>query len=94
LGWDTLGNGTLIAAAEQAGFDVLITCDKNIRYQQNLKDRRIALVVLDTTRWLTIRAEIACVIEAINAAIAGSYRHVAFDRPPLRRRNRERLPEP
>ena len=33
-GWDTLGNGELLDAAEAAGFDVLLTTDRNIRYQQ------------------------------------------------------------
>jgi hypothetical protein len=47
-GWDTLGNGALLAAAEQAGFDVVVTADKNMRYQRNLEGRRIALVVLST----------------------------------------------
>ena len=47
-GWDTLTNGDLLAAAERAGFDVLLTADKNMRYRQNLTGRRIALVVLST----------------------------------------------
>jgi hypothetical protein len=45
-GWEQLTNGELLRAAEDAGFDVLLTTDKNIRYQKNLKDRRIAIVVL------------------------------------------------
>jgi hypothetical protein len=45
-GWDQLSNGELLNAAEEAGFDVLLTTDKNIRYQQNLKGRRLAIVVL------------------------------------------------
>ena len=43
-GWDTLSNGDLLATAEQAGFDVLVTADKNMRYQQNLEGRRIPLL--------------------------------------------------
>ena len=39
-GWDTLSNGNLLAAAEEAGFDLLLTADKNMRYQQNLTGRR------------------------------------------------------
>lgn len=46
LSWDRLGNGELLTAAEQAGFELLLTTDKNIRYQQNLVGRKIALVVL------------------------------------------------
>lgn len=45
-GWATLKNGDLLSVAEQAGFDVLVTADKNIRYQQNLRGRKIAIVVL------------------------------------------------
>jgi hypothetical protein len=44
-GWGTLKNGELLAAAEAAGFDVLVTTDKNIRYQQDLSQRKIAIVV-------------------------------------------------
>ena len=45
-GWDRLRNGDLLTAAEEAGFDILLTTDKNMRYQQNLAGRRIAVVVL------------------------------------------------
>jgi hypothetical protein len=50
-GWDRLLNGDLIAAAEAAGFDVLVTTDKNIRFQQNLKGRKIAFLVIGNQRW-------------------------------------------
>jgi len=51
-GWGTLSNGALLDAAEEAGFEVLLTTDRRIRYQQNLRGRRIALVVLTgTTKW-------------------------------------------
>jgi hypothetical protein len=45
-GWDKLKNGELLAAAEQAGFDLFLTTDKNMRYQQNLAARTIAIIVL------------------------------------------------
>ena len=51
MGWDRLANGALIAAVEAAGFDVLLTTDKNIRYQQNLKNRSLAIVVLGNSQW-------------------------------------------
>ncbi len=50
-GWDRLSNGDLLTQAERAGFDVLLTAEKNMRYQQNLAGRRIALVVLSTPQW-------------------------------------------
>ena len=46
-GWETLANGALLQEAEAAGFEVFITADKNIRYQQNLTRRRIAILVLE-----------------------------------------------
>ena len=54
-GWDRLSNGDLLTQAERAGFDVLLTADKNMRYQQNLAGRRIALIVLSTPQrsWLS-----------------------------------------
>ncbi|MEO8257265.1 MAG: hypothetical protein ABI868_07960 [Acidobacteriota bacterium] len=49
--WTTLANGELLNAAEAVGFDVLVTTDKNMRYQQNLAGRRIAIVVLMHPQW-------------------------------------------
>jgi hypothetical protein len=72
-GWDRLVNGELIAVAEEAGFDVLLTTDKNIRYQQNLKGRRIAFVVLGNQQWPTLRGHVGRVVAAVNAAVPGSY---------------------
>jgi hypothetical protein len=86
MGWATLANGELIAAAETASFDVLVTADQNIQYQQNLSGRRLALVVLGTNHWDVIRAEIHLVQEALSVATAGTYASVSFTRPPLRRR--------
>ena len=45
-GWEQLGNGELLTAAEAAGFEVLATTDRNLRYQQNLAGRKIAVIVL------------------------------------------------
>jgi len=75
-GWDRLTNGELLNAAEQAGFDVLLTTDKNLRYQQNLKARKIAIVVLGKGRWRLIRRAISSVVEAVNSAQPGTYTEV------------------
>lgn len=75
-GWDGLSNGELLTAAEAAGFEVLVTTDKNIRYQQNLTSRRIAIVVLGKGRWRLIRPMLAEVSAAVNAARPGSYTEV------------------
>ena len=86
MGWDTLQNGALIAVAEDAGFEVLITADQNIEHQQNLTDRKLALVVLGTNHWPIVRAHTDRVVRAVNEAKAGSYQALSFDRPALRRR--------
>jgi hypothetical protein len=71
--WDTLSNGDLLNAAEGAGFDVLLTADKNIRYQQNLESRRIALVVLSTPQWPLVKRHVEKIVHAVNAATPGTY---------------------
>jgi hypothetical protein len=76
LGWAELTNGKLLNAAEAAGFDVMVTVDQNIRYQQNLKGRKIALVVLGRGRWTLVLPVIERVIAAVNAAVPGSYTEV------------------
>ncbi len=86
MGWAGMINGDLIAAADAAGFAIMITADQNIRYQQNLSGRRLALIVLETNRWTTIRGGIDAVQAAVTAATDGSYASVPFGRPPLRRR--------
>jgi len=72
-GWDELKNGELLEAAEKAGFEVLVTPDKNIRYQQNLALRRIALEVLGNPQWPVLRRHVERVVVAVNAAQPGSY---------------------
>jgi len=75
-GWDTFRNGELLDAAESAGFDVLLTTDKNIRYQQNLTGRRIAIVALGKGRWTLIRSVLDRIVAAVEAATPGSYTEV------------------
>ena len=73
LGWSGLSNGDLIAAAEEAGFDLMITTDQNLRYQQNLAARRIGVVVLMTTSWPRIQRQIDEVVRAVDALPHGGY---------------------
>jgi hypothetical protein len=75
-GWDTLSNGDLLAEAERAGFDVLLTADKNIQYQQNLTGRKIAVVVLSTPQWPLVKLHIEKIAAAVNTATPGSYAEV------------------
>jgi len=72
-GWDRLVNGELIAAAEVAGFDILLTTDKNIRYQQNLEGRKIAFVVVGNQQWPILRHYVERVVAAVDVATPGSY---------------------
>jgi predicted nuclease of predicted toxin-antitoxin system len=85
-GWAALTNGGLLTAAEADGFEVFLTADKNIRYQQNLTGRRIALVVLGTNQLEILFANVHRIRQTVDAIQVGSYATVEFDRPPLRRR--------
>jgi hypothetical protein len=76
-GWEQLTNGDLIDAAERAGFQVMVTTDKNIRYQQKLKDRNIALVVLEHSQWPMVKQVAENIATAVNVARPGSYTEVA-----------------
>jgi hypothetical protein len=87
-GWDTLKNGDLLAAAEAAGFDLVLTTDKNMRYQQNLAGRKIAVAVLSLQQWPQLRLHVQRIVEAVNAATPGSY--IEIDIPPEQTGDRER----
>jgi hypothetical protein len=73
---DKLVNGELLKAAEEAGFEVLLTTDKNIAAQQNLKSRIIAIVVLGNSQWRIVQRYVRKIGAAVNAATPGSYAEV------------------
>jgi hypothetical protein len=75
-GWQQLENGELLNQAEAAGFEVLVTTDKNLGHQQNLAGRKIAIVVLGQGRWSLIKPHVAQVVAAVNAATLGSFAEV------------------
>ena len=77
-GWDNLSNGDLLTHAETEGFDVLITTDQNLRYQQNLAGRRLALVVLQSTSWPRIRTQVAAIQTVLDTIVPGSYHEIAI----------------
>ena len=78
-GWDRLNNGDLLKAAEAAAVDLLLTTDQNIRYQQNLAGRKIAIVVLTgTTKWSRVRLHHEHVTAIVNAATPGSYTEISI----------------
>lgn len=81
-GWDTLGNGALLKAAEDEGFDLLLTTDRRLQYQQNLKGRKIAIIVLTgTTKWSQVRLHLERVIAAVDACGVGDYAEVEIPFP-------------
>ena len=75
-GWGPLENGALLDAAEAVGFEVFVTADKNLSYQQDLTKRTIAIVVLGKGRWSLIKPHVAKIIAAVNAATPGSFAEV------------------
>ena len=80
-GWERLENGALLDAAEAEAFEILVTADKNMRHQQNLTSRKIAIVVLGNAQWPVLRRHVDRVVTALNAATPGSYTEVEI---PLR----------
>ncbi|MBU6355003.1 MAG: hypothetical protein KGQ81_08585 [Cyanobacteria bacterium REEB498] len=76
LGWSTVTNGDLIRLAEQEGYELLITTDTNLRYQQSLRSRSIAILVLTTTSWPRIRQVVGELQAAVAAIQEGDYREI------------------
>ncbi len=72
-GWDRLVNGDLLNEAEIAGFDLFVTADKNMRYQQNLTTRKISIVALRNAQWPVLHLYVDRVVAAVDAATPGSY---------------------
>lgn len=76
-GWAQLKNGALLQAAEQAGFDVLVTADKNLRYQQRITARRIAIVELPTNSLPALLPKFGVIAETVNRVQPGEYLNIA-----------------
>ncbi|HKI69639.1 MAG TPA: hypothetical protein VKA67_08625 [Verrucomicrobiae bacterium] len=76
-GWSTLENGDLLRQAERQ-FDVFVTTDQNLRYQQNPAGRHLAILVLPTTNWMQIREHLDEVTAAVEAMQIGEYRELQF----------------
>jgi predicted nuclease of predicted toxin-antitoxin system len=75
-GWNQLRNGELLVAAEAAQFDVFLTTDKNLRFQQNLTSRSIAVILLRKQKWPELRAHVSLIAAAVNAAVPRTYTEV------------------
>ena len=79
-GWEEYTNGDLIEAAEAAGFELRITTDRGIRYQQNLSKRKIALLLLSTNDWTRIRRVKHLIAEAVDAMGVSVFQEFAVPR--------------
>ena len=77
LGWGELENGALLAAAEAAGFEVFVICDKNLRYQQNLAGRGLAIIELWTNHRPTLERHFELIRAAVESIPLGEYRIIA-----------------
>ncbi|MGA2181269.1 MAG: hypothetical protein ABSH15_17025 [Verrucomicrobiota bacterium] len=77
MGWAKLENGDLLRTAE-GQFDVFVTTDQNLRYQQNLTGRQLAILVLPTTNWLELREHLSGITAAVDAMQSGEYRELQF----------------
>ena len=78
MGWSELENGELLAAAERDGFELLVTTDQNLGYQQNLTGRQLAILVLPTTSWPIIQRHLTEVSVAVDGMTAGTFRLLSF----------------
>lgn len=72
-GWSQLENGELLQAAEDAEFQIFVTTDQNLRYQQNLETRTISIVVLLSTSWPKIRQQTDEIQKIIGQITKGDY---------------------
>lgn len=77
LGWAVLRNSELLNTAEEAGYDLLVTTDQNLKHQQNLSARKLAILVLRSTSWHKIRAHAQTIAQTIETIHAGNY--IEFD---------------
>ncbi len=77
-GWSALHNGKLLDVAEQEGYDLLMTTDQNLRYQQHLADRQLAIIVLLSTSWPRIQLRIDMIQAAVERIIPGGYQEIAM----------------
>ena len=75
-GWSALHNGALLDVAEQEGYALLMTTDQNLRYQQRLADRQLAIIVLLSTSWPRMQLRIDTIQAAVASIVAGGYQEI------------------
>ena len=79
-GWSALSNGDLLRAAEDAGFELFLTTDSNLAYQQNLRGRNLAIVILSQNKWKAIQLVLDDIANTVNRAKRGSFTVVEIPR--------------
>lgn len=72
-GWEALSNGALLRVAEDAGYELLLTTDNSLSYQQNLTGRKIAIVVLTRNGWRSVQQMMPRIVTAVDAVSPGDY---------------------
>jgi predicted nuclease of predicted toxin-antitoxin system len=72
-GWSQLNNGELLTVAEQSGYEVFLTTDQRLKYQQSLSNRMIAIIVLRSTSWPRIQHRVGEIQKAIDTITRGEY---------------------
>ncbi len=77
MGWGRVKNGELLQRAEGV-FDVFLTADQQLKYQQNLKGRKLAILVLSTNRWVKIKSKITEIMAALHTLRPGDYRELSL----------------
>ena len=77
-GWDRLTNGELLDRAEDSGFELLITTDQGMRYQQNMSNRHLSVVVLMNTAWPRVARRTEAIRNAIDVAEPGEFTEVSI----------------
>ena len=92
LKWEGISNGALLKVAKDAGFGLLVTTDKNLRYQQNLSSRRISIVVLGQSPWWLVKQYLETISAAANAAVPGSFSEIEMPLPPKKPFTNPRVP--
>ena len=85
VGLADVNKGDLIKAADY-NYEIFVTSDLNIRYQQKFSDRKLAIVAVATNHWPTTQTDPGKVTQAVNAATAGSYQLVTYPKQLLKRR--------
>ena len=84
-GWGQISNGELIACAERAEYQIFLTCDHIIPYQQNLTHRKISLVVLGSNIWPSVKLKLSEIKDALGRSSPGSFDYIEIPPPPKRR---------